>query len=188
MWGSRNTSICVKLSGIFIFKRAVLSHNYTQMTYFPFGFQVTIIIVSLQEQGQDAYSHLLLTVRLATWNQILDPWVYILLRKAVLKRLFLLTQRCCGPQPKQAFGWRFSALGSSVENSCSVHSRPDFICLDGPFPADTLRRPVGQLPWAGDQDRVDVQLLTESKGRSFWVSVIVLCRKVLGKWCLNVPS
>ncbi|KAF5909942.1 prostaglandin F2-alpha receptor [Clarias magur] len=51
-------------------------------------FLVTIIITSLQEKGEDAY--LLLAVRLATWNQILDPWVYILLRKAVLKRLCLL--------------------------------------------------------------------------------------------------
>uniref|UniRef100_A0A8C6TS26 Thromboxane A2 receptor n=1 Tax=Neogobius melanostomus TaxID=47308 RepID=A0A8C6TS26_9GOBI len=33
---------------------------------------------------------LLMTVRMATWNQILDPWVYILLRKAVLRKLYML--------------------------------------------------------------------------------------------------
>uniref|UniRef100_A0A671R3B0 Thromboxane A2 receptor n=1 Tax=Sinocyclocheilus anshuiensis TaxID=1608454 RepID=A0A671R3B0_9TELE len=30
-------------------------------------------------------------VRLATWNQILDPWVYILLRRAVLKKIYRIT-------------------------------------------------------------------------------------------------
>uniref|UniRef100_UPI0035900BD9 thromboxane A2 receptor-like n=1 Tax=Myxine glutinosa TaxID=7769 RepID=UPI0035900BD9 len=30
---------------------------------------------------------LLLSIRLATWNQILDPWVYILCRRSVLRRL-----------------------------------------------------------------------------------------------------
>ncbi|XP_036395236.1 prostaglandin E receptor 1c (subtype EP1), partial [Megalops cyprinoides] len=34
----------------------------------------------------------LLSLRLASWNQILDPWVYILLRRAVLRRLFQLLQ------------------------------------------------------------------------------------------------
>ncbi|XP_035655074.1 thromboxane A2 receptor-like isoform X1 [Oncorhynchus keta] len=32
--------------------------------------------------------NLLLFIRFATWNQILDPWVYILFRRAVLKRLY----------------------------------------------------------------------------------------------------
>ncbi|XP_036442910.1 prostaglandin F2-alpha receptor [Colossoma macropomum] len=107
---------------------------------------VTIIIITSQEQRQDANGHLLLTVRLATWNQILDPWVYILLRKAVLKRLLLLAQRCHSPRPKHAFGWRFSTLGSSVETSSSVNSKPDFICLDGQFLPDTLLRPIGHFP------------------------------------------
>ncbi|KTG46511.1 hypothetical protein cypCar_00000815 [Cyprinus carpio] len=35
---------------------------------------------------------LLLALRLASWNQILDPWVYILLRRAVLRRLLQLLQ------------------------------------------------------------------------------------------------
>ncbi|XP_034567577.1 thromboxane A2 receptor [Notolabrus celidotus] len=32
--------------------------------------------------------YLLLWLRFATWNQILDPWVYILFRRAVLKRMY----------------------------------------------------------------------------------------------------
>ncbi|XP_058257478.1 prostaglandin F2-alpha receptor [Hemibagrus wyckioides] len=103
-------------------------------------FLVTIIIISFQEKGEDAYSYLLLTVRLATWNQILDPWVYILLRKAVLKRLCLLVQRFTGPCSKHGaeFRWRFSSIGSSVKGRSSVSSRPDFICLDGPVLPGTL--------------------------------------------------
>ncbi|NP_001159763.1 prostaglandin E receptor 1c (subtype EP1) isoform X2 [Danio rerio] len=34
----------------------------------------------------------LLALRLASWNQILDPWVYILLRRAVLRRVLQLLQ------------------------------------------------------------------------------------------------
>lgn len=30
---------------------------------------------------------LLIYLRVATWNQILDPWVYILFRRSVLRRL-----------------------------------------------------------------------------------------------------
>ncbi|XP_060736527.1 prostaglandin F2-alpha receptor [Tachysurus vachellii] len=98
-------------------------------------FLVTIFITSFQQKGEDEYSHLLLTVRLATWNQILDPWVYILLRKAVLKRLCLLAQRLSGPCLKHEakFRWMFSSMGSSVKASSSVSSRPVFIYLDGPF-------------------------------------------------------
>ncbi|KAJ8278968.1 hypothetical protein COCON_G00060340 [Conger conger] len=33
-------------------------------------------------------SYLLLWIRFATWNQILDPWVYILFRRSVLKRVY----------------------------------------------------------------------------------------------------
>ncbi|XP_034386722.1 thromboxane A2 receptor isoform X4 [Cyclopterus lumpus] len=32
--------------------------------------------------------YLLLWLRFATWNQILDPWVYILFRRAILKRIY----------------------------------------------------------------------------------------------------
>ncbi|XP_059899897.1 prostaglandin E receptor 1b (subtype EP1) [Gadus macrocephalus] len=40
------------------------------------------------------YSELMrVGVRLATWNQILDPWVYILLRRAILRRIYRLTKR-----------------------------------------------------------------------------------------------
>ncbi|XP_051967916.1 prostaglandin F2-alpha receptor-like [Xyrauchen texanus] len=99
---------------------------------------ITSIILSLQDHDEDqTYTHMLLVVRMATWNQILDPWVYILLRKAVLKRLLQVALRLCNTHPKPTFGWQGSTLGSSIEASSSVISRPDLICLDGPFLPDT---------------------------------------------------
>ncbi|XP_047213048.1 prostaglandin E2 receptor EP1 subtype-like [Girardinichthys multiradiatus] len=52
----------------------------------------------------------LLTLRMAAWNQILDPWVYILLRRKVLSSL------CCG---------RYSQGTTSI-NSFSESRRPTF--------------------------------------------------------------
>ncbi|CAI9608378.1 unnamed protein product [Staurois parvus] len=37
---------------------------------------------------RDTEKLLLIFLRIATWNQILDPWVYILFRRAVLKRIY----------------------------------------------------------------------------------------------------
>ncbi|XP_056591489.1 prostaglandin F2-alpha receptor [Triplophysa dalaica] len=100
---------------------------------------ITSIILSLQDHGenQTSHTHMLLVVRMATWNQILDPWVYILLRKAVLRRLFQVALRLCSPHAKLTSRWRGSTLGSSMNASSSVTSRPDFIGLDGPFLPDT---------------------------------------------------
>uniref|UniRef100_A0A8C6TTA4 Thromboxane A2 receptor n=1 Tax=Neogobius melanostomus TaxID=47308 RepID=A0A8C6TTA4_9GOBI len=40
------------------------------------------------------YRRLMITgVRMATCNQILDPWVYILLRRAILRRIYRITKR-----------------------------------------------------------------------------------------------
>ncbi|XP_013864311.1 prostaglandin E2 receptor EP1 subtype [Austrofundulus limnaeus] len=40
------------------------------------------------------YSKLMMTgVRMATWNQILDPWVYILLRRAILRKIYRITKK-----------------------------------------------------------------------------------------------
>ncbi|KAM4531634.1 prostaglandin E2 receptor EP1 subtype-like [Odontesthes bonariensis] len=40
------------------------------------------------------YSELMVTgVRMATWNQILDPWVYILLRRAILRKIYRITKK-----------------------------------------------------------------------------------------------
>uniref|UniRef100_H3AZT1 Prostaglandin F2-alpha receptor n=2 Tax=Latimeria chalumnae TaxID=7897 RepID=H3AZT1_LATCH len=57
----------------------------------------------------------LLVVRMATWNQILDPWVYILLRKAILKKLFQITGCCCGMQVNNLHPWELISIKYSLK-------------------------------------------------------------------------
>ncbi|KAM6218273.1 prostaglandin E2 receptor EP1 subtype [Rhynchocyon petersi] len=62
---------------------------------------------------------LFLAVRLASWNQILDPWVYILLRQAVLRQLLRLLPPRAGTKGGQVglgltrSTWEISSLRSS---------------------------------------------------------------------------
>ncbi|XP_056143157.1 prostaglandin E receptor 1c (subtype EP1) [Lampris incognitus] len=58
----------------------------------PFLFHVVVSVTQFY-QSSDASVHqsgrgILLGLRMASWNQILDPWVYIILRRAVLHRVF----------------------------------------------------------------------------------------------------
>ncbi|KYO27188.1 prostaglandin E2 receptor EP1 subtype isoform X2 [Alligator mississippiensis] len=61
---------------------------------------------------------LFLGVRLASWNQILDPWVYILLRRAVLRKLGRLL--CPGHKGTTLDRWEPSSFRSSER---STHGR-----------------------------------------------------------------
>ncbi|KAF5929012.1 hypothetical protein HPG69_018191 [Diceros bicornis minor] len=68
---------------------------------------------------------LFLAVRLASWNQILDPWVYILLRQAVLRQLLRLLPLRAGTKGGPAglgptrSAWDASSLRSSRHSSLS---------------------------------------------------------------------
>ncbi|XP_040846797.1 prostaglandin E2 receptor EP1 subtype [Ochotona curzoniae] len=68
---------------------------------------------------------LFLAVRLASWNQILDPWVYILLRQAVLRQLLrLLPPRAGAKGSPTELGlarsaWEISSLRSSRHSGLS---------------------------------------------------------------------
>ena len=68
---------------------------------------------------------LFLAVRLASWNQILDPWVYILLRQAVLRQLLrLLPSRAGAKGSHGGLGltrstWEASSLRSSRHSGLS---------------------------------------------------------------------
>ncbi|CAK7294409.1 Prostaglandin E2 receptor EP1 subtype [Vulpes lagopus] len=68
---------------------------------------------------------LFLAVRLASWNQILDPWVYILLRQAVLRQLLRLLPPRPGAKGSPAglaltrSAWEASSLRSSRHSSLS---------------------------------------------------------------------
>ncbi|XP_069858268.1 prostaglandin E2 receptor EP1 subtype [Dipodomys merriami] len=68
---------------------------------------------------------LFLAVRLASWNQILDPWVYILLRQAVLRQLLRLLPPWASAKGSPAelglskSAWEASSLRSSRHSGLS---------------------------------------------------------------------
>ncbi|XP_069088324.1 prostaglandin F2-alpha receptor [Pleurodeles waltl] len=65
---------------------------------------------------------ILYALRMATWNQILDPWVYILLRKAVLKKLYGIAIRCCGVEVINLPSWELSSIKNSLKVSAISES------------------------------------------------------------------
>ncbi|XP_068447775.1 prostaglandin F2-alpha receptor [Clinocottus analis] len=80
---------------------------------------IRVIMLSTRATEEPASFSLLMVVRMATWNQILDPWVYILLRKAVLRKMFTLLHGCWGPKSYFLQRWQRSVLRSSMETSNS---------------------------------------------------------------------
>uniref|UniRef100_A0AAV2L3E1 Thromboxane A2 receptor n=1 Tax=Knipowitschia caucasica TaxID=637954 RepID=A0AAV2L3E1_KNICA len=83
---------------------------------------VWVIVLSITSR-KEAQSHsLLMAVRMATWNQILDPWVYILLRKAVIRKLFSLLHSVWAVRSLELQLWQGSVQRSSVDTSRSGHS------------------------------------------------------------------
>ncbi|XP_002761872.1 prostaglandin E2 receptor EP1 subtype [Callithrix jacchus] len=87
-----------------------------------------LVLVALAVGGWSSTSlqrPLFLAVRLATWNQILDPWVYILLRQAVLRQLLRLLPSRAGAKGGPAglgltrSAWEASSLRSSRHSGLS---------------------------------------------------------------------
>lgn len=61
-----------------------------------------------------SYKSLMVTlVRLATWNQILDPWVYILLRRTVLRKIYLIVKCQVGLRGNMLGRWEPTSFPSS---------------------------------------------------------------------------
>ncbi|XP_041133138.1 prostaglandin F2-alpha receptor-like [Polyodon spathula] len=87
---------------------------------------VIVKIGSTDSQNNVSCEKLLLAVRMATWNQILDPWVYILLRKAVLKKLFIITRRCCGYKILNLYKWNCSSMKCSMKMT-AMSSQPGLV-------------------------------------------------------------
>ncbi|KAM9324667.1 prostaglandin F2-alpha receptor [Gastrophryne carolinensis] len=82
----------------------------------PFLF--TMANIGLQRyssQSQSTNATILFALRMATWNQILDPWVYILLRKTVLRKLYRIARRCCGVEVISLHTWEFSSFKNSLK-------------------------------------------------------------------------
>ncbi|KAM6962521.1 prostaglandin F2-alpha receptor [Aplochiton taeniatus] len=104
-----------------------------------------ILVIIRSTEASEGYADfsLLLVVRFATWNQILDPWVYILLRKAVLKKLFLMLPDCWGRRSHTMHRWKCSILRGSVETSSSAMiSAPVCSYLNGRALPDIVINPI----------------------------------------------
>ncbi|XP_070683918.1 prostaglandin E2 receptor EP1 subtype-like [Pempheris klunzingeri] len=69
--------------------------------------------------GEDLPSYktlMVMGVRLATWNQILDPWVYILLRRTVLRKIYLIAKCQAGLRGNIIGRWEPTSFPSSEKN------------------------------------------------------------------------
>ncbi|XP_061159814.1 prostaglandin E receptor 1b (subtype EP1) [Syngnathus typhle] len=72
---------------------------------------------------RDTYRALIMTgVRMATCNQILDPWVYILLRRAVLKKIYRITKRQASLKGSmiRSFRWDVSSFQNSEKKNDKI--------------------------------------------------------------------
>ncbi|XP_055975438.1 prostaglandin E2 receptor EP1 subtype [Sorex fumeus] len=87
-----------------------------------------LVLVALAVGGWASSSlqrQLFLAVRLASWNQILDPWVYILLRQAVLRQVLRLLPPRASTKDSPAglcltrSTWEASSLRSSRNSALS---------------------------------------------------------------------
>ncbi|XP_073323987.1 prostaglandin E2 receptor EP1 subtype-like [Pagrus major] len=69
--------------------------------------------------GEDLSNYktlMVMGVRLATWNQILDPWVYILLRRTVLRKIYLIAKCQAGLRGNMLGRWEPTSFQSSEKN------------------------------------------------------------------------
>ncbi|XP_008334246.1 prostaglandin F2-alpha receptor [Cynoglossus semilaevis] len=101
------------------------------------------VIVESAKTRHDPTSLTLLTViRMATWNQILDPWVYILLRRAVLRKIFTFIHCCWGPKMRETHRWQCNALRSSLDTSTSGNTQVLCHCNGTLAPSDVVIKSI----------------------------------------------
>uniref|UniRef100_A0A8B9GJP1 Thromboxane A2 receptor n=1 Tax=Amazona collaria TaxID=241587 RepID=A0A8B9GJP1_9PSIT len=85
-------------------------------------FIVQMVLQQLPAQGQlqtlpmETQKMLLIYIRMVTWNQILDPWVYILFRRAVLQRI------SPGPRLRPSIASLYPVLNLSLRRKLSPSS------------------------------------------------------------------
>ncbi|XP_031604230.2 prostaglandin E2 receptor EP1 subtype-like [Oreochromis aureus] len=72
---------------------------------------------------KETYKHLMMTgVRMATCNQILDPWVYILLRRAILRKIYRITKKQASFKGSTLRRWEFGSFQNSEKNKVDPKS------------------------------------------------------------------
>ncbi|KAM8845441.1 prostaglandin E2 receptor EP1 subtype-like [Spinachia spinachia] len=113
--GSQDTEMVVQLVGIMVASCICWS------PLLIFGLMSTIKSYSgFLASDKDTYSDLMMTgVRMATWNQILDPWVYILLRRAVLRKIYRVTKRQASFKGStfRSIRWEIGSFQNSEKNT-----------------------------------------------------------------------
>ncbi|XP_034058362.1 prostaglandin E receptor 1a (subtype EP1) [Gymnodraco acuticeps] len=71
---------------------------------------------SIAEDLSSYKTLMVMAVRLATWNQILDPWVYILLRRTVLRKIYLIAKCQAGLRGTIIGRWEPTSFPSSEKH------------------------------------------------------------------------
>ncbi|XP_010795738.1 prostaglandin E receptor 1a (subtype EP1) isoform X2 [Notothenia coriiceps] len=71
---------------------------------------------SIAEDLSSYKTLMVMAVRLATWNQILDPWVYILLRRTVLRKIYLIAKCQAGRRGTIIGRWEPTSFPSSEKH------------------------------------------------------------------------
>ncbi|XP_071292542.1 prostaglandin F2-alpha receptor isoform X3 [Agelaius tricolor] len=112
-----NSSKSPGLAGFGVLKNTTCHTEKKISVFFSIIFMtVAMARIGLREgRSEDACETLLFALRMATWNQILDPWVYILLRKAVLRNLCKITSGCCGVHVINLHMWELSSIKNSLK-------------------------------------------------------------------------
>lgn len=88
--GSQDTEMVVQLVGIMVTSCIC----WSPLLVFGLMSATQSYYSGFLGSDRDTYRRLMMTgVRMATCNQILDPWVYILLRRAVLRKIYRITKR-----------------------------------------------------------------------------------------------
>ncbi|KAJ3598997.1 hypothetical protein NHX12_032960 [Muraenolepis orangiensis] len=101
-------------------------------------------MVTTRTKAEPASLSLVLMVRIATWNQILDPWVYILLRKAVLRKLYLLLHGFWSPGSNSAHQRKCNVLWSSKDTRHSSMQPSNCVCMGSVYlPGDKVKTITG---------------------------------------------
>lgn len=81
-----------------------------------------VVLQQLPAKGQlqmlptETQKMLLIYIRMVTWNQILDPWVYILFRRAVLQRIYP------GLRPRPSIASLYPVLNLSLRRKLTPSS------------------------------------------------------------------
>ncbi|CAM9211837.1 unnamed protein product [Lampetra planeri] len=80
---------------------------------------MSVILSYTGSIGKDLSNYrilLVMGVRLATWNQILDPWVYILLRRTILRKIYLISKCQLSLRANILGRWEPTSYPSSEKN------------------------------------------------------------------------